>query len=188
MTEAKVPVMVSPMLKPMTAGEYYSRPESMLPEQLLDGELVVSPAPTFEHQVAVRNVFNLLQSLIPGGGVYFAPVDIRLDAQTVVQPDVFWLSGSSRCQLINERLQGPPELIVEVLSPATARYDRSTKFSIYERFGVPEYWIVDLDVHAIEVWTMRDGLLQRAGNFLAGAAFESLALSGKLVETALIFP
>ena len=180
--------MVSPATKPMTADEYFARPETMLPEQLLDGELVVSPAPTFEHQIAIGNLFTLLRGLIPDGQVCLAPLDIRLDVRTVVQPDVFWLSGTSRCQPVNGHLHGPPELIAEILSPSTARYDRTAKFSIYERFGVAEYWIVDLDVRAVEVWALRDGVYQRTGNFLAGATFESLALSGKLVETALIFP
>lgn len=180
--------MVSPAIKPMTADDYFARPESMLPEQLLDGELIVSPAPAFAHQIASRNLLNLLQERIPGGGVFYSPADIWLDERNVVQPDLFWLADPSRCQLVKGRLSGPPELIVEILSPKTARYDRSRKFELYERHGVPEYWIVDLDVRAVEVWSLQNGVYERLGNFLSGASFESPVLGGQRVETAPIFP
>lgn len=186
--EKKATALVNPAVKPMTADEYFARPETMLPEQLLDGELIMSPAPTFAHQVASRNLLNLVQALIPNGDVFYSPVDIWLDERNVVQPDLFWLAGSSRCQLIKGRLFGPPELVVEILSPGTERYDRSRKFNLYETHGVPEYWIVDLDVRAVEVWSLQNGVYERLGNFLSGSSFESPALGGQRVETAPIFP
>lgn len=180
--------MVSPAIRPMTADEYFARPETMSPEQLLDGKLVVSPAPNFANQIASRNLLNLIQKLIPNGGVFYSPADIWLDERNVVQPDVFWLAEPSRCRLEQGRLYGPPDLIMEILCPSTARYDRTTKFALYERHGVPEYWIVDLDVRAVEVWSLQSGIYERRGNFLSGASFESPGLGGQTVETAPIFP
>ncbi len=180
--------MVSPAIKPMTADEYFARPETMLPEQLLDGELIVSPAPASEHQYAAGSIYTILTALIPDGRAYFSPADVVWDEGNITQPDVFWISANGRCVNRNGRFYGPPELIAEILSPKTARYDRSRKFDLYERHGVPEYWIVDLDVRAVEVWSLQNGIYERLGNFLSGASFESPVLGGQPVETAPIFP
>lgn len=185
--EQKATAMVSPAIQLMTAEDYFARPESMLPEQLLDGELIVSPAPASEHQYAAGSIYTILTSLIPNGRVYFSPVDVIWDNRNITQPDVFWVSARGRCVNMNGRFYGPPEIVVEILSPRTARYDRTRKFDLYQKYSVTEYWIVDLDVRTIEVWTLQNGVYERVGHFLSGAAFESPVL-GQRVETAPIFP
>ena len=184
---SKAILMVNPAIKPMTAEDYFARPETMLPEQLLDGELIVSPAPTSEHQYALANLHLILHSLIPNGRICLSPADVIWDEHNITQPDVFWMAENGRCVNKNHRFYGPPELIVEILSPRTARYDRTRKFDLYEKYGVTEYWIVDVDVRTIEVWTLQSGVYERVGHFLSGAAFESPVL-GQRVETAPIFP
>ena len=184
---SKAILMVNPAIKPMTAEDYFARPETMLPEQLLDGELIVSPAPTSEHQYALANLHLILHSLIPNGRICLSPADVIWDAHNITQPDVFWMAENGRCVNKNHRYYGPPELIVEILSPRTARYDRTRKFDLYQKYSVTEYWIVDVDVRTIEVWTLQSGVYERVGHFLSGAAFESPVL-GQRVETAPIFP
>ena len=184
---SKAILMVNPAIKPMTAEDYFARPETMLPEQLLDGELIVSPAPTSEHQYALANLHLILHSLIPNGRICLSPADVIWDEYNVTQPDLFWMAENGRCVNKNHRYYGPPELIVEILSPRTARYDRTRKFDLYQKYSVTEYWIVDVDVRTIEVWTLQSGVYERVGHFLSGAAFESPVL-GQRVETAPIFP
>ena len=184
---SKAILMVNPAIKPMTAEDYFARPETMLPEQLLDGELILSPSPASEHQYAASSLHTILVSLIPNGRVFFSPADVIWDEYNVTQPDLFWMAENGRCVNKNHRFYGPPELIVEILSPRTARYDRTRKFDLYEKYGVTEYWIVDVDVRTIEVWTLQSGVYERVGHFLSSASFESPVL-GQRVETGSIFP
>ncbi len=126
--------------------------------ELLDGVYVVSPTPRRLHQRAVRELFKLLDPLFepwPELELYPVPGDIKLGPRTVVEPDLFVIrrpadSSTSWLQV------GIPLLAVEVLSPSTAARDRGIKRREYQRAGVPEYWIVDLDARIIERWTPED--------------------------------
>lgn len=136
-----------------TVEEYHALPET--PGQvleLLDGELLVSPAPRRTHQRAIAVLF---ESLLPfvralGAEMLMAPEEVSPDPWTAVQPDLLVLP------LVNGRIahdheQPVPLLLVEVLSPSTARIDRGRKRLLYQRLGV-EYWIVDLDARLVEQW------------------------------------
>jgi Uma2 family endonuclease len=106
----------------------------------------------------------------------------------VAQPDVFWVSSENeKCKLRDDGYwYGPPDLIVEVLSPGTARQDKVTKFAIYERHGVREYWIADPVYQNIEVWTLADGRYTRLGLFRVGDTFTSPVLN-QPVDVSAIF-
>lgn len=186
--EKKATAMVSPAVKPMTAAEYFLLPETMRPERLLNGVYERLPTPPLNHQRTLGDLYLSMGKRIPNGEVLPGPLDVVFDDCNVLQPDVLWLAKPSRCQVIEGRLYGPPELIAEVMCNDSARYDRRDKFDLYERHGVPEYWIVDLDVRAVEVWSLQNGVYERLGNFLSGSPFESPALGGQRVETAPIFP
>lgn len=143
----------------LTAKEYYQRPETNLPEQLINGEVIEMTAPELDHQDVVANVLILLRQAAKrlGGKAYVAPTDVELDSANVVQPDVLYLAPESACQpLGTKRLIGPPDLVVEVLSPTTARLDRRDKFRLYEHFGVREYWIVEPRDGLVSVWQAHD--------------------------------
>ena len=127
--------------------------------EVVDGELLVTPSPGYPHQRAVRELLMLLDEYLRGAGlgeVLPSPSDIELDPESMVQPDLFaqglvdgrpprdWNSGA------------PLFLVVEVLSPSTARADRTTKRRRFQRAGIPEYWIVDLDARVIERWRPGD--------------------------------
>ncbi len=122
----------------------------LLPEgdrrELIEGELLMTPAPNEKHQRAVRNLgtdlhLYLEQSSL--GTVYFAPFDVILDDHNVVQPDLLIVLQPRLNQIHPEGLRGAPDIVVEVLSPATSSRDRIYKRFQYFRFGVQEYWIVD---------------------------------------------
>src|SRR5687768_16231992 len=123
----------------MTADEFFQLPETMQPTELIDGELIASPTPTPKHQLAVGAFFTLIHGLIPDGVVLFAPLSVYLDEENIPEPDVMWVAENSRCVITEKRLEGPPDLIVEVFSPGTAKRDKRDKFKLYEKHGVREY-------------------------------------------------
>ena len=113
--------------------------------ELIDGELVREPTPTFHHQRISRRLQRLLEDYFwevdPGGELFDAPLDLALGKYTVVQPDLLYLPGSrpARRMPIDVLL----ELVIKVLSPLTSRKDRVTKLNQYQASGIPHYWIVD---------------------------------------------
>lgn len=141
----------------LTRADRDALPEDGRRHELLDGELVVTPAPGNRHQHAVVELVHLLRSACPPHlRVRTAPFDVTLGPDTVVQPDVL----VARADLLSERgLEGPPDLVVEVLSPATRRVDLVAKRARYEAAGVASYWLVDLDgpVPALTVLALRGG-------------------------------
>jgi Uma2 family endonuclease len=123
--------------------------------ELIGGELVVTPAPSGRHQVALMTLYDRLRPLVTAaglGGVLVSPADIALGEDEVLQPDLFVYRTATGRPLgtwsdISELL-----LVAEILSPSSARYDRDMKRRRYQRAGVPEYWIVDLDGRVVERW------------------------------------
>ncbi|HXT17342.1 MAG TPA: Uma2 family endonuclease [Gemmatimonadaceae bacterium] len=126
--------------------------------ELLDGELLVTPAPEPSHQFIVGEVFAMLHAYLerePIGIAFTSPADIRLHPESLLQPDVFIVPAGTR--IAGKRLRWPDVksllLAVEILSPCTARDDRVRKRDFYLNSGVGEYWIVDSDARLIERWT-----------------------------------
>lgn len=142
----------------MTAEEYKQLPETMQPTELIDGEIIVSPTPRLTHQIISARLFSLLTQLVTSGMVISAPMDVYLDANNAVQPDVFWVSGpESLCKRgEDDYLHGAPDLVCEILSPRTAIYDKREKFALYEKHGVREYWLLDQANQWIEVYTRQE--------------------------------
>ncbi len=140
-----------------TALEFLALPETTQPMQLIEGEIIVSPAPTLFHQMLAGLFFTHLNLRIPDGIVFMAPVDLHLDDGNVTQPDVVWVAAEGRCRLLFKYMEGAPDLIIEILSPGTATLDRTRKFDLYERHGVSEYWLVDPETRRIEVFTLTEG-------------------------------
>jgi Uma2 family endonuclease len=125
--------------------------------ELLEGEIVVSSAPKIRHQGAVMELGVLLYHACPDHlQILAAPVDVVLDEHNVLQPDVLVIDPT----LADERaMNGPPVLVVEVLSPSTRRRDLVVKKRVYERTGVGSYWVVDVadDEVTVTVHELRDG-------------------------------
>jgi Uma2 family endonuclease len=143
----------------ITAAEYLVQPETTHPTALINGEIITMPSPTPEHQDVVFDLASLLKPIVKakGGRVFLAPLDVHLDEYNVPQPDIIIILPGSACEVGEKWLKGAPDMIVEVLSPGTARHDRKIKFRLYERFGVKEYWLVDLAEKLIDVWRWDDG-------------------------------
>ncbi|WP_442483887.1 Uma2 family endonuclease [Aeoliella sp. SH292] len=139
-----------------TLGPYSDEDYLQLPEgervELLRGRLIMmSPAPRPRHQfIGVLLWRALNEAAVSIGGIALpAPVDVKLDQYTVLQPDVVYLRPDHVHQ-IRDRIYGAPDLLVEVLSPSTTRRDRVEKLDLYATARVPEYWIVDPRSQVIE--------------------------------------
>lgn len=152
--------MGMPAPQPITTIEQLlALPEDGLRHELLDGEHVVSPGPSPDHQRAVGEFWDLLRRSVRGRSdveVFVAPADIRLSPRTLVQPDVFIVRSDPERRLRDWADAPVPLLAVEILSPRTAARDRGAKRRLYLEAGVEEYWIVDLDARIIERWRRGD--------------------------------
>ena len=126
--------------------------------ECVDGELLVSPGPRIPHQYAVAFLLVALRqycSATGAGAVLMGPGELELDTFTLVQPDVFVVPLNAGKRPMSQEELGNARLIVEVLSPSTARFDRVVKRQRYQRQGV-ELWIVDLDSRLVERWVPDD--------------------------------
>ena len=113
--------------------------------QLINNSLVLSPPTSVTHQRISKTIFRQLNAFIEEnrlGEVLFAPLDIYLDERNVFQPDIIFIS-KKRLEIIGEKIQEAPDLVIEILSRGTEKYDRGNKKAVYEKHGVKEYWIVD---------------------------------------------
>jgi Uma2 family endonuclease len=126
--------------------------------ELFDGELLVTPAPNGLHQLAVSRLWQALLPFVQFHGlgeIMTSPADLHLGGDQISQPDLFVIPSLPS----NRREWGGfpnPILVIEILSPGTARFDRIVKRRRFQRAGIPEYWVVDLDARAIERWRPAD--------------------------------
>lgn len=132
----------------LSYADFRALPDDGKRYELLDGDLYMSPSPVTRHQVIVGNLFAVIREHVLRSGlgrVFIAPYDVVLDEHNVVEPDVIFVSAERAAIVTEKNIQGVPDLLIEVLSPATAERDRRDKRNLYARAGVPWYWIVDPD-------------------------------------------
>jgi Uma2 family endonuclease len=130
-------------------------PDDGLRYELIDGTLLVSPAPSALHQIVAANMFRLLDGAAPvDRGVLFAPVAWQPDGRTSVEPDLLVIAKD---RIAPHGITGAPEVVVEILSPSSGRFDRTVKFSRYAEGGAAHYWIIDPTVPSVEIYDLRDG-------------------------------
>jgi Uma2 family endonuclease len=130
-------------------------PDDGLRHELVAGEHLVTPSPSTRHQVVSMRLSAALHAWADqtaAGVVLHAPFDVKLSATTVLVPDLTYFSSARFAAAVNNRhATRAPDLVVEILSPATRRRDSGTKRAVYEREGVREYWLVDPDAHRITI-------------------------------------
>lgn len=171
----------------MTLSEYDMLPETTLHVEFHGGvviypnwsEATMSPAPSTKHQRLTLKSATVLEDLASNGVVVIAPTDVLLDGRKI-QPDVFWIAAGGAGVDRETHYEGPPDLIIEVVSPASIKHDRVTKFDLYERNGVSEYWIIDPLADYLEAYTLRDGKYVRV-NQDANGDFHSPSLDKQVV-------
>lgn len=133
--------------------------------ELLNGHIVKKQAPSPMHQEAVSNINWFLNNFIREkdlGKVYTSPIDVFFDKYNNTQPDILFIKKERLFIVTEHGIEGHPDLIVEVLSPSTYRNDRVGKMQLYCEFGVSEYWIVDPNNKAIEVYSLENNAYKMA--------------------------
>jgi Uma2 family endonuclease len=168
-----------PLAPPAGLGPYRRADYLALPDEprceLIYGRFFMSPSPSALHQVVVLALATRLRDIARsvGGLVLAAPMDVTLAEHSVVQPDLLYLRPEHRSRVV-DRVEGAPDLVVEVLSPGTARRDRAQKLGLYAEAGVAEYWLVEPRDRQIEF------LANEAGRFVvalpSGREYRSRAL------------
>ena len=180
---------LQPVLK-FTWQDYCATPDDERYE-LLDGDLLLTPAPNLKHQRAQRRLGRRLDQFIEErelGEIFYAPFDVVLSDTDVVQPDLLFVSRRREHLLSNgANVQGAPDLVIEILSPSTANRDLGYKRTLYARHGVLEYWIVDPVEETVRVLCPRDGALEVAHTFSRGQTLRSPLLDGFTVDVDDIF-
>ena len=163
-------VTALPWGRPITRDDLDTMPDDGHRYELIDGVLVVSPAPRVVHQRVVSRLLVILHQACPAGAEAFtAPLDVALADDTVMQPDllVAWTTD------FTERdLPTAPVLAIEVLSPSTRAFDLLLKKDRLQRAGCAHYWVVDPDVPAISAWRLVDGSYVDAGAATRDESFE----------------
>lgn len=147
-------VIVDGKLK-LTYQEYRHFPEDGRRHELIDGEHYVAPAPGTGHQSASGRLFAQLFRAIEESGlgrVFSAPTDVELSRVNVVQPDLVVVLREHERIVSPSRIVGAPDLVVEIASPSTVARDHELKRLLYERSGVPVYWLVDPDAQEVTVF------------------------------------
>ncbi|MCB9892360.1 MAG: Uma2 family endonuclease [Planctomycetes bacterium] len=146
--------------------DYLRFPDDGRRHEIIGGEYFVNPAPSTGHQavstrLAARLVFAIEDQGL--GRVLSAPTDVELTEHDIVQPDIVVLTAEHASRIGPNRIHGPPDLVVEILSPGTRGHDRERKFELYERAGVREYWIVDPEARNVVQYASRGSLLSFVG-------------------------
>jgi len=149
--------MAMPVTRHYAAADLASMPDDGNRYEIVRGELLVTPAPAPPHQRIVTRLMLLLGAYLDVAGLAdqlrTSPADITLGPDTVVQPDLLIADTAEADRARSWAAVTSLLLVIEVISQSTERYDRGMKRSEYQRFGVPQYWVVDGDQRHVEVWT-----------------------------------
>lgn len=163
----------------LTYEDFLTLPDDGVRREIVEGEVLVTPAPTVRHQdVVLRLGYTLEQHVRARGGgrAFISPLDVRLTEHDIVEPDVIFVADD-RIGIIKERfLLGSPSLLIEVVSDP--RTDRVRKRALYARSSVPEYWIVDPDADRVEVYRLRGDSYGKPEILESGDILESELLPG----------
>jgi Uma2 family endonuclease len=173
----------------MTSEEYWQQPETNRIEELIDGELVVTPPPLDAHQKQSLTAVKFLIQTVTTGELRYAPTGVHFEDGYDFEPDIFWIApDNDHCILAPDGRywHGAPDFIVEVLSPTTAYRDRGIKFETYQKHRVREYWLVDPEAAFVEVYRLENEHFVRLGLFKAGQTFASRVLGVDVSVDALL--
>lgn len=176
-------------------GEWTYEMYSALPDnghryEIVQGVLMMSPAPETAHQGVIAEISAYLREQIflkRRGLVLTGPTDVVLSSQKVVEPDVLVLLEDHLDRLTEKCIEGPPDLVVEVISPTGVTYDRLVKYNLYEQAGVPEYWLVNPKKQSIEVFVLEAGKYRSLGEFSNEQIVQSRLIPNETAPAAQFF-
>lgn len=166
--------------------------------EIIDGEVVMmAPPPSSTHQEISMELSSQLHTYLKGKKckVYAAPFAVRLfemdgdnpeDIDTMVEPDISIVCDPGKID--KHGCKGAPDMVVEILSPSTQRHDRFIKFSLYQRAGVREYWLVDPDSKTVQSFILEDGHYSVKEFGTAGDKMTVNVLEGCIIDLSELFP
>jgi Uma2 family endonuclease len=177
--------------RPLTVHDYRQLPESPgRKTELIEGDFFMSPSPNRFHQdIQLRlaaTIWAYLQTH-PIGRIYAAPFDVTLTDLNVYQPDLCYFSKSRYASLTEQGADGAPELVVEVLSPGSARHDLGVKKEIYTRTGVEEFWVVDPVKRTITIFNLAENSATPRATLVEGKTLTSPLFPGLKIKVRDVF-
>jgi Uma2 family endonuclease len=176
--------------RPITVHDFRELPEGPPFYQLIEGDLFMSPSPGFTHQQIVLKLARLVGNHLekhPSGVLSIAPSDVELSDLNAYEPDLYYVSNARRSILTEQGASGAPDLVIEVLSRGTAKYDKGVKRQIYARTGVKELWLVDPDSREISVYRLQEAADKPAGVYGVRQKFTSPLFPRLTIQVSKIF-
>lgn len=177
------------LTRPLTYDDLKHMPEDRNRYEIINGELLVSPAPSLAHQLLSGRLFKTLSAHVDTHGLgqlLYAPVDVRLGPHDVVEPDLLFLTRDHFDEYKSKgAIEGPPDLVVEIISPSSASIDAIRKAALYARAGVPEYWLADPERRTFRMLSLRDGVYRDVEP--VDGRFHSSVLAGLVIDPASLF-
>lgn len=173
-----------------TYQDYLNLPEDGNRYEIMNGELIMVPAPNTIHQDIILNIVEELRKFVKisqKGKLYIAPIDVVLSETNVVQPDILFIAKEHFNIITEKNISGAPDLIIEILSPSTGYYDLVEKKEIYEKFGVQEYWIVDPRKQRVEIYTNIENRFKLIQQLQKEGVLKSKVLEGFQIDVKNIF-
>ena len=176
--------------KKLSTYEDYAKLPEGAGYQLVGGEIIVTPAPGKRHQYIVLKLIKLLDDYVEVnklGEIAIAPRDVYFGPHDTYQPDILFIAADRLDISAEDRVNGAPDLVVEVLSPSTAYYDLRKKYRTYEKYGVKEYWIVDPEEKSIEIYSLNDDKFVLAERQVEHGEVASGLLTGLTIALSALF-
>ncbi len=165
--------------------------EEGAPFQLINYDLIMSPSPKATHQLISMKLTSLILDFLKktnNKGLFLsAPMDVKLDDGNIFQPDLIYATAERKEEILKDRIEGAPDLVVEILSPSNGYYDLRQKKDIYEKHGVAEYIIIDPLQQSVEVHVLKDGLYSLDQKVKLQASFYSTVLKGFAIDLKELF-
>ena len=161
----------------LTYNDYLGFPQDGKRHEIIDGEHFVTPAPDTYHQTVSRRIqFQLYRQIEETGlgEVYNAPTDLQFSDTDVVQPDLIVVRAAKKRIITPKKIRGTPDLVVEILSESTGAVDRGLKKELYQKAGVPEYWVVDVEDHKVEQYALEKGVYALVGKHAEAVSFQQV--------------
>ncbi|MEM6843087.1 MAG: Uma2 family endonuclease [Bacteroidota bacterium] len=158
--------------------------------ELLNGEIVKYSAPESKHQIASANLHLIMGGYVKQkklGRVLYAPISVFLDEYSAPQPDLLFVSTKNQEIIQQKGVMGVPDLMVEIVSPGSVVRDRVHKKEVYEKAGVPEYWIVDSKYFTVEIYELTDSGYALFQDVEGEGTIESKVIKGLKIDVADIF-
>lgn len=180
---------MSALQRPLTYDDLLEMPDDGMRREVIGGELIVNPAPTPDHQRVLRSIFRLVDAHVEHTGTgetFFAPIDVLLGRFNVVQPDLVVIARNQGGVVTSRGIEGPPILVVEVISPRSSGIDHVRKMALYASAGVREYWLVDPEGQSLQIYTLDGDDLVAIQPDIRGV-FASVVLAGLSVDPADLF-